>query len=127
MRMISEAQDALVFNVPSPSGEMFVVVIEDSKGKASEFQVHLGKAGSDVAAWASGLAYLATMVLEKGGSITELIVKLSNTSSSARIVYTQDRTPVRSGVEAFVVALHQYQRYKAGKYTEHSILKQVIQ
>lgn len=125
MTIISNAQDALIFRVPSPNGEMFVIVIEDEQGKACEFQIHIGKAGSDVAAWASGLAHLATMLLEHGGTITEIIVKLSNTSS-AKLVYTQDKTPVRSGVDAFVVALHQYQRYKGGKYTEHSILKQVL-
>lgn len=125
MKLISDSQDAFIFRVPSPNGQMFVIVIENGKGKASEFQIHIGKAGSDVAAWASGLANLATMILERGGTITDLIVKLSNTSS-AKLVYTQDRTPVRSGIDAFVVALYQYQRYKAGKYTEHSILKQVI-
>lgn len=115
MQTISGSFNSAVVAVDSPEGgQMFVTIIEDNNGKPFEFMMHIGKAGSALNAWCSALASMANIVIANGGTIEDIITGLSNITSD-RIAYVSGDVPVRSGPDAFVLALVKYQRNRADR------------
>lgn len=99
----------LTIQVPSPDGTMFVTVMEDENGKPLAIDVHIGKAGAPIAAWANAFARILSLALDHGATINDLVRELSNVTSDRRRDTVQGE-PVRSGVEALWVALVKYKR-----------------
>ena len=101
--------DAVTFQIVTPDGNMFITISEDDNGVPNAIWIHIGKAGSAVGAWSNALARLMTLCLDKGGTINDLIVELSNQTSD-KFRMTNDGEAVRSGIEGVWVALMKYKR-----------------
>lgn len=98
--------DNITFNIRTPSGTANIIIVEDSPGKIETIFFTIGKAGSDINAWAYALAESVTMIL-KTQSINDVLVLLSNITSS-RSTYAPDGIACRSGPEALYIALMRY-------------------
>jgi hypothetical protein len=109
--------NSIPFKVETPSGTMYVFVMENSKGDPVGIQLVLGKAGSELSAWAHGLARLASLILDLRGNITDLIAELSNHTSD-RSVDRKNGVRIRSGIDGLVYALMEYQRERYRQQTE---------
>lgn len=103
--------DGITIQVPSPDGTMFVTIMEDNVGKPVGVDIHIGKAGAAVAAWANALARIMNVALDRGATINDLAVELSNMTSDKRRD-TANGEPVRSAIEAVWLALVKYKRDK---------------
>lgn len=106
--------ESITIQVPSPDGTMFVTIMEDNTGKPVGIDLHIGKAGASVAAWAQALSRMMTLALDHGSTINDLVVELSNMTSDKRRD-TAAGEPIRSGVEAVWLALVKYKRDKFEK------------
>lgn len=94
--------------VDTPDGLMFVIIMEDAQYKPCGINIHIGKAGTAVSAWANAVARVCSLALDHGASIPELISELSqnNTDKSRR----SGEVYIRSGVAGLSYALLQYHR-----------------
>jgi hypothetical protein len=101
--------------VDTPEGGMFVNVMEDSNGRPVGIQLIIGKAGHTLSAWAITTSALLTGVLERGGSINDIITMLSSQKTEKTKVNKNGIT-CSSGPEGIYIALL---RYKREKYQEH--------
>ncbi len=73
--------------VETPDGTEFVTIAEDEKGKPVHVSVTIGKAGTNVAAWAEALSRLLTIALRRGIEFHRLLEEISNiTSGNLRIM-----------------------------------------
>lgn len=110
-RMAQDKFASVTMQVPTPDGTMFVTIMENDSGSPIGIQVHIGKSGAPLSAWSNALSRMATLALDKGASINDLIEELSGqTSDKARI--TPNGEAVRSGVEGLWVCLIRYKRDK---------------
>lgn len=99
--------------VRTPNATLYVVIAEDEHKNPCMIQIHAGKSGSGLAAWAYGLAEMINLHLENDGSIEDIITKLSNTTSD-QVSFTDGKFKIRSDVDGIVYALlrYKYERYK---------------
>jgi hypothetical protein len=102
------------WRVETPDGVMFVNVLEND-GKPVGILVNLGKAGTAVSAWVQALASLATLSLERGAGINEIIQELSGLTGE-KYKSQPNGVKIRSGPEGLAFALMQYRNHK---YQEH--------
>ena len=91
--------------VAAPSGTMFVIVMEVD-GRPAQIEVLIGKAGTQVAAWAQASTVLINALLERGESLDFIMESLRDITSD-RVARGLTRT-MRSDVEAVYYALNAY-------------------
>lgn len=100
--------------IQTPASSLFIEITEDDFGKPVRIYINAGKSGSEMAAQASAMSQMATLILEKENGFNELVEHLSGiTSSSIRV--DKDGIQVRSVPEGLYLAL---MKYKQLKYTE---------
>jgi hypothetical protein len=105
------------YQIHSPDGLMFVIVMEDENGNLCGLEVKVGKAGGALRAWAHCFGRLLTMCVEKGWTLEEIIEELSSqTSDSLRTSVTG--VVCRSGPEAVYLALLDYRRDRYARKTK---------
>lgn len=109
--MSVERYDCVVIETKTPDGTLFTT-INELNNKPDNFQLQIGKAGSTLRAWTDAVATLATLAIQHGATIEDIITAISNFSSD-RVAFTQGTTPIRSGPGGFVHAL---MRYKAERW-----------
>lgn len=98
------------YRVYTPSGTMFVNIMEED-AKIVGILVNIGKAGSELSAWAQALASMVTVALNNNVSLQTVIDELKDITSDgqARIGASSD---ARSGPEGIYSALIQYRNDK---------------
>lgn len=99
--------------VDTPDGKMFVHILEDKDGLPVRVLINIGKAGTNLAAWADATSRLVTMML-KYASIYIIIEELSGITSS-RFSLLAHGEVVRSGPEGIARALLKYRNEKFRK------------
>lgn len=105
--------NSISIRVETTAGTLFVMIMEDIQGEPCGIQLNIGKAGGELSAVAHGLARVCSLVLDKGGKVSELIQELSNNTTDKQ-VRTKDGTIIRSVLEGVTWALVEYnrERYK---------------
>lgn len=100
--------NGVTYRVDTPDGLMFVIIMEDAQYKPCGINIHIGKSGTAVSAWANAVARVCSLALDHGTSIPELISELSgnNTDKNRR----SGEIYIRSGVAGLAYALIQYLR-----------------
>lgn len=101
--------DTNSIQVNTPEGQMFVF-INEHQDKLVSIYITIGKSGSGLSAWCYAVSQLMTGLIERGASINDLIVMLSNITSD-RSTYS-DRRQVKSSVDGVVYALHRHIKFK---------------
>lgn len=97
--------DSVTYQIPSPSGDVNVIIVEDSPGNIYMVTILVGKSGSEVRAMCDALSRMITSSL-KIKSLTEVIDELSSITSDK--FRDMRGIKVRSIPEAVFVALHRY-------------------
>ncbi len=105
-----ESRQSLTIRVMTPDGVMFVTIVESANGtrpQPAEILIVLGKTGSAIAAWANMAALLCSVLLERGVSLADIAVKISNILSDGRTTHTTGMD-IRSGPEGLKYAFLRY-------------------
>ena len=110
---IPEVCECSVVKIATPDGTMFVTIIEENN-KPIGFRLEIGKSGSTLRTWCDAVGQLATLSIQAGIPLEDIISELSNLSSD-KLTITENQVPIRSGPDGFVVAL---MRYRQAKYEE---------
>jgi hypothetical protein len=110
-----EIFNSVTFQVSIPEGTMFVNILEDTSGKPCAIDATVGKAGTSIRAWTHSFSRIATLALEHGVTIDELISELSSQSSDKSIRNPKSGIIVHSGPEGICHALMEYKRDKFQK------------
>lgn len=110
---VSKAFPSYSFRQDTPDGRLFVHVIEED-GAPIEVKINVGKAGTNLAAWADAMGRLITRMLPKVG-IYGVIEELSGITSQGLMRLEKGKV-CRSGPEGVAIALH---AYRAEKYKEN--------
>lgn len=109
--------DAVTIKVKAPEGDMIVIFSED-KGKPVRVEIFIGKAGNTLRAWATSFAESITVGLENGASLEEFCNVLYDQASD-KSVTDDSGLAVRSGPEAFALAILKYKRYRQNNPSEY--------
>lgn len=112
-----ERYDNVSFRIETPDGTATIIIAEESDGKLYKIFFEIGKAGTSVKAWAFAVCELATEMIRSGTEVHKVVELLSNISSS-RPIYDREGVPCRSGVEALVLALTRWDRFKKDKHSK---------
>ena len=99
--------DNVTFNVRTPMGVATIIIVENAPGSIYKIFFTIGKAGTDINAWAFALAEVVVDSLNRGADINDMIALLSNITSS-RPSYDADGIACRSGPEALYQCLLKY-------------------
>jgi hypothetical protein len=108
---MTDVNDCIVYDVPTPDGTLYLTIMEDDKGNAIAIRISIGKAGTVVRSWTEALMLVANKYMEKGGTLHDIIEALSSLTTS-RVMYTSGKVPIRSGPEGIVYALTRYVQMK---------------
>jgi hypothetical protein len=111
---ILEEYESITFEVDTPDGRMFVIIMENDKGEPVQLQITIGKAGTAMTAWAYAVSALCSDLLPIKG-VNGLLVLLSEITSNRQAARLEDGAMVRSGPDGISYALL---RYKAMKFEE---------
>lgn len=112
MKIETSAQtkyNSISIRVPTTAGTMFVLIMEDENGDPVGIQLNIGKAGNELSTLAHGLARTASLALDRGASISDLIQELSGHTTDKRVT-TANGSEVRSVPAGLVWALIEYGR-----------------
>lgn len=109
--MNEEVYQSVAIEVPTPDGLMFVIIMEDDFHNPKELQIHIGKAGSNIAAWADTTARLATLAFSNGVTLSKIVEQISGITSD-RVRFIAKGAPIRSGPEGIALALMKYAQAK---------------
>lgn len=101
-----EVMASSTIRVHTPDGTAYIAVMEH-EGRPCRVDISIGKAGSNLMAWAHATARLCTLALEKGVTLNELVNELAGVTSGGQHQLDGD-VSVRSGPEAFAVAFIKY-------------------
>lgn len=106
---------AYSMEVDTPDGKMWVHVAEED-GQPVQVLINIGKAGTNLAAWAYITARMITRSLEGEVGIHKIIEEFSGTTSG-RIAYLERGMVCRSGPEGVAIALIRYtqEKYRESK------------
>lgn len=99
---VSEALPSYTIRQDSPDGRLFVHVVEKD-GRPVEVRINIGKAGTNMAAWADAIGRLITRLLPVIG-IHGVIEELSGITSQGIRLLEQGNV-CRSGPEGIAIAL----------------------
>lgn len=102
---------SVTFQVETPEGTLFVNIISQEEDKPIAIDLHIGKAGSTLQAWARSVSRLLTIALEYGVTIEDLITELSSQKTD-KAKRSGDNVNITSGPEGIYYALLQYRRDK---------------
>lgn len=80
-----KSYDSELIRVRTPDGTMYVLFMKNKDNTIAGFKITIGKAGAPVAAWASALAEMMNLVLEKGGTIEDILTVLSGITSDRNV------------------------------------------
>lgn len=106
---VSESLPSYTIRQDSPDGRLFVHVVEKD-GRPVEVRINIGKAGTNMAAWADAMGRLITRLLPVIG-IHGVIEELSGiTSQGIRLL--EKGSVCRSGPEGIAIALLVQRRTK---------------
>lgn len=98
--------------VETPDGTLFVHIIEDEREIPQQVIINIGKAGTNLSAWADAAARLVTRMLP---NVHAAIEELTGITSS-RFRRLPKGQMIRSGPEGIAYALL---AYRGAKYVEH--------
>lgn len=109
--MTHEIYKSATYRVHTPSGTMFINIMENANGDPFQIDVHIGKAGSELAAWAAATSGLISLALRNHTPLQTVISELADITSdgTARIGATSN---CRSGPEGIYSALVLYRNDK---------------
>jgi hypothetical protein len=114
--MKEEVFSCMNVRVESPDGTMYVNIMEDEKKNPFKIIIHIGKAGSNLSAWASALADFVSEVLPRigvNGTVAMLLNIRSDKIAMATNAWTAEKSEVvHSGPEAIAFALIKYRAEK---------------
>jgi hypothetical protein len=97
--------------VPTPAASLFIEITEDEFGKPIRIFINAGKCGTEMAAQASALSELATLILDKDDGFNELLTHLSGITTSS-VKTDSNGIKVRSVPEGLYLALVKYKQLK---------------
>ncbi len=109
-KSLVDISQAYSIGVKSPVGKVFVHCTEDANGKLDHIIINIGKAGSEIAAWADSLSRMLNMSLQSK-SLSQIIDELSNITAD-KVVRTETGVYITSGPEAVFYALMLYSLHK---------------
>lgn len=109
MQVIEETLNSIVTKVRSPDGTIFVNVMEKD-GEPYQVILNIGKAGSNVAAWAQALGSMISVALQNKVPLEKILTELSSLTSSG--TPRSIETPIKSGPEGVYVGLLHYRRQR---------------
>lgn len=107
------AYECAVVRQPTPDGELYLTIIEDNDHRPVKLFIEIGKSGSSIRAWTDAFQRIASLVLDNGGSIDDIISELSGITSGFIARDSGAGAIVNSGPSGIVRAL---EKYKADKY-----------
>lgn len=101
----------------TPDGVLWLFVVEDDSGKPIRMTFEIGKSGASIRAWCDALSRVACLLLDKGGTIEQIMAELSNITTDKSVVDTVTEhltTRAWSGPEGICKAIAKYKdrRYK---------------
>lgn len=103
--------DAVTYEIPSPDGKMFVIIMEQD-GLPSRLEIHIGKSGTQLRAWSTAVTELInTMLFAKIDLSVIQNVFLGHTTDKA--IYLRPGFSIRSGPEAVGYAILRYYQDKS--------------
>ena len=108
--------DAIAIKVRAPSGKM-IVVINEHENKPHSIQIYIGKTGSTLFAWTSGLAELVSLALQGGITLEKIMSALSNITSDKLV--RDGEVLIRSDIDALVYAMN---KYKHNRYNQSDLV-----
>lgn len=106
-KILQDRFKSVTYKVDIPEGALYFQVLENNNGEPIGFDIHLGKAGSMIMAWAKSLARMMTIAIEHGATLEDLMQELSSQNSD-KIRRRTDGVNIRSGPDGICYALHQY-------------------
>jgi len=103
----------LSVRVETPDGTMFVHILEDEKGLPCKVNINIGKAGTNLSAWADASARLVSRLLPNVHGVIEELTGLT----CSRFKRMPHGEMIRSGPEGIAYALLKYNgmKYKENK------------
>lgn len=105
--------------VKTPNGNMFVTIMENTKGRPVQIMINAGKGGAELSAWCDAFARITSRSLAAGTiTINDLITELSGTTTQ-KIATSADGIVCRSSVEGIALALMRYKEMKFAEMTEN--------
>ena len=106
-----------VIEQSTTDGRLYLTVVEDEAGKPIRITAEIGKAGSSLRAWTDAFSRIACIVLEKGGTIEDVMDELSNITTD-RTVFDGKQKKIRSGPEGIVAAIQKYKTARSEAFKE---------
>ena len=90
---MNDAIQSATIRVETPDGTMFVII----GSGLSHVEIHIGKAGTALLAWAAALAGVIELAVAKGCSTVEIVHALSGISSDRQATRYLGRSMVKTG------------------------------
>jgi hypothetical protein len=106
--MTTQVFESEVIRAKTPDGTLYLLVMENKDKSIAGFKISIGKAGAPVAAWASALAEIMTLAIQKGATVEDLLTTLSGITSDR--VARAATSVCRSGPEGVWQALIKYRQ-----------------
>jgi hypothetical protein len=103
-----EVMDTSTIKIETPDGTMFVAISEYDHGHPCRVEIHIGKAGSQLLAWANGLSTTCTLALQHGVPMSEIMCHLLGVSSGRQATKYLNRVDVKSGPDGVAKAMMTY-------------------
>jgi ribonucleoside-diphosphate reductase alpha chain len=113
LTMMTMIYKSVNYRIETPSGTMHVTIMENAEGNPCRVAINIGKAGTDLNAWAFALSEMISVLLESGLPYAKILEHLSSITSGERPrVAIGSNVSVRSGPEGLWVALMRYRKDK---------------
>ena len=106
--MTTQVFESEVIRAKTPDGTLYLLVMENKDKSIAGFKISIGKAGAPVAAWASALAEVMNLAIQKGATVEDLMSTLSGITSDR--VARSATSNCRSGPEGVWQALVKYRQ-----------------
>ncbi len=100
-------QDGKIYEIPTPSGKVYVPIAWDSRGNIKQVFIHLNKPGGEEFAFASALGRVISVALQEGASVDRIIETLEGIGGG-RVLWTTIRgknVPILSTPDAVAKVL----------------------
>lgn len=102
--------DSITYNIPSPDGSMFVIIMEQD-GIPKRIEIHIGKTGQQLRAWSTAVNELINSMLDNKIPLTTIQnILLGHTSEKITVI--RPGYEIRSGPEAVGFAILRYYQDK---------------
>jgi ribonucleoside-diphosphate reductase alpha chain len=98
--------ESVNFNISSPSGDVTIVINEDSPGKIHNIFIFVGKTGTEMRAMTEALARMITFAVQNN-DLSDVVAELSSITSD-KVIRNTGGVDVRSVPEAVYIALVRY-------------------